>query len=106
MYFIGLLDAGMILGRFGTSVIVCRAVVIYKLASMRVTQKLEKPKVVKKTSVVDLEKKGAVINRRFQLLKIFLAHGLLTSSKRERPRELLAAPQHCRSHRSVLNSGV
>jgi hypothetical protein len=28
---------------------------------MRITKKLKKPEVVKKTSVVDLEKKGAVI---------------------------------------------
>ena len=61
MYFIGLLDAGIILGRFGTPVIIYRAVITYELASMRVTKKLEKPEVVKKTSVVDLEKKVAVI---------------------------------------------
>lgn len=51
------LDVGMVLGRFGASAIVCRAVATYELAGMRAAKKLEKPEVVKKTSVVDLEKK-------------------------------------------------
>ncbi len=59
--FIGSLDAGLILGRFGASAIVCRAVATYELAGMRAATKLEKPEVVKKTSVVDMEKKSAVI---------------------------------------------
>jgi hypothetical protein len=51
-YFIGSLDAGVILGR---------AVATYELAGMRAAKKLEKSEAVKKTSVVDLEEKGVVI---------------------------------------------
>jgi hypothetical protein len=58
---LGSLDAGVILGRFGASAIVCRAVATYELAGMRAAKKLEKSEVAKKTNVVDLKDKGVVI---------------------------------------------
>jgi hypothetical protein len=60
-YSIGSLDAGVILGRFGASAIVCRAVATYELAGMRAAKRLEESEVVRKTNVVDLEEKSVVI---------------------------------------------
>jgi hypothetical protein len=51
----------VILGRFGASTIIYRAVATYELTGMRAAKKLEKCEVVRKTSVVDLEKKSVVI---------------------------------------------
>lgn len=51
----------MILGRFGASAIVCRAVATYELAGMRATKKLEKSKNVQQTEAIELEERGLVI---------------------------------------------
>jgi hypothetical protein len=51
----------VILGRFGASTIIYRAVATYELTGMRAAKNLEKCEVVRKTSVVDLEKKSVVI---------------------------------------------
>jgi hypothetical protein len=51
----------VILGRFGSSAIVCRAVATYELAGMRAAKKLEKSENVQQTEDIELEERGVVI---------------------------------------------
>jgi hypothetical protein len=59
-YSIGSLNAGMILGRFGASAVVCRCIAAYELAGMRAAKKFEKSGVAQETNVMEIVKRRVV----------------------------------------------
>jgi hypothetical protein len=59
-YSIGSLDAGMILGRFGASAVVCRGIAAYELAGMRAAKMFEKSGVAQEANVIEIAERGVV----------------------------------------------
>jgi hypothetical protein len=86
-YTIGSLDAGVILGRFGASAIVCRAVATYELAGMRAAKKFEKSENVKETDVMELVESGVVMKPKIRTDKdVTRSRSVCLAQEREEPR--------------------